>query len=392
MTMLLMCPNCQKDLTVPEQYAGQKMKCPHCTTVFNVPALPAPVASADPGQPAFAANPAPTPAFAPAELPAPTPEPVPAFNMPAATVAPAPAPIPFQQEPEPAFKVNPAPAPTVQPMPNPVPPATAPQATQTQTSTPQFSTSQNAPAGYANTCAMTFSPAVIQYIPAVSLFLIFVLSFFTWVGIYPGGIPAATQGPWSAAFGMLTVDADLTGGEREFKVVTAKDVQDAKDAKDAKDLPVSTEPSASVLILFYLLPFLLVGMVVSIAVVALPFIKVPLPPAVQQLLPMKWLIVMGLNVVLLLLLTLQMLLSFSLETTFAAWVERQPGTTAKNEQTPSVKKAQAIKGEFSMWIQRTIWLKLAYLLQLLATASAIFIWWSERRGHGKPTPVLELRW
>ena len=38
--MNLLCPNCQKMLTVPEQYAGQLMKCPLCSNNFTVPALP----------------------------------------------------------------------------------------------------------------------------------------------------------------------------------------------------------------------------------------------------------------------------------------------------------------------------------------------------------------
>ena len=38
--MNLLCPNCQKPLTVPEQYAGQPMRCPLCAGTFTVPALP----------------------------------------------------------------------------------------------------------------------------------------------------------------------------------------------------------------------------------------------------------------------------------------------------------------------------------------------------------------
>ena len=36
--MNLLCPNCQKMLQVPEQYAGQLMKCPLCSGTFTVPA------------------------------------------------------------------------------------------------------------------------------------------------------------------------------------------------------------------------------------------------------------------------------------------------------------------------------------------------------------------
>src|SRR3989442_1506053 len=62
--MNLLCPNCSKMLTVPEQYAGQLMKCPLCSGTFTVPALPpggsldAPAPPPAPPQPAFSQTPA----------------------------------------------------------------------------------------------------------------------------------------------------------------------------------------------------------------------------------------------------------------------------------------------------------------------------------------------
>jgi hypothetical protein len=38
--MNLLCPTCQKQLQVPEQYAGQMMQCPLCSAKFTVPMLP----------------------------------------------------------------------------------------------------------------------------------------------------------------------------------------------------------------------------------------------------------------------------------------------------------------------------------------------------------------
>src|SRR5262249_36297085 len=51
--MNLLCPNCQKMLTVPEEFAGQLMKCPLCNGTFTVPALPgaAPPSPAPPSGP-----------------------------------------------------------------------------------------------------------------------------------------------------------------------------------------------------------------------------------------------------------------------------------------------------------------------------------------------------
>ena len=38
--MNLLCPACQKMITVPDQYAGQTMKCPLCSQLFPAPVLP----------------------------------------------------------------------------------------------------------------------------------------------------------------------------------------------------------------------------------------------------------------------------------------------------------------------------------------------------------------
>src|SRR5437899_7621947 len=64
--MNLLCPNCENSLYVPQQNAGQLMKCPFCSKYFSVPALPEPVT---PG--AGSAS----PSRAPPGFPSPTPSP-----------------------------------------------------------------------------------------------------------------------------------------------------------------------------------------------------------------------------------------------------------------------------------------------------------------------------
>src|SRR5262245_23353908 len=69
--MDFLCPSCQKMLTVPDQYAGTKMKCPLCAATFTAPSLPSPASSA-PGGP----GPFPPPASAPSPTAAPLPPPM----------------------------------------------------------------------------------------------------------------------------------------------------------------------------------------------------------------------------------------------------------------------------------------------------------------------------
>ena len=49
--MNLQCPNCQKMLTLADQYSGQTMKCPLCGGAFTAPALPQAPSSAPPPPP-----------------------------------------------------------------------------------------------------------------------------------------------------------------------------------------------------------------------------------------------------------------------------------------------------------------------------------------------------
>ncbi len=46
--MNLLCPLCQKMLSVEEKYAGQMMKCSRCGGTFTVPNLPAAAAPVSP--------------------------------------------------------------------------------------------------------------------------------------------------------------------------------------------------------------------------------------------------------------------------------------------------------------------------------------------------------
>jgi hypothetical protein len=128
------CPSCQKDLTVPDEYAGQQMKCPLCQNTFQAPALPPPVA------------PAAAPAAGPGTYPVAT-EPIP------------PAAPPPHQEVTPR-KPEPPPAP---PSPPPVPTGE-----------------------YTRTRSTWISPRVVPWIAPVAVLVTLLLSFFSWAG-YAGG-------------------------------------------------------------------------------------------------------------------------------------------------------------------------------------------------------------
>jgi hypothetical protein len=121
------CPSCQKDLTVPDEYAGQLMKCPLCQNTFQAPALPPPVAPAPPpsGPGTYSVEPPP---------PAPSPE------------------APRRKKEKEKEKEAPA-----APPPPPVPTG-----------------------DYTHTRTVWISPRVMPWVAPAALLLAFLLTFFSW--------------------------------------------------------------------------------------------------------------------------------------------------------------------------------------------------------------------
>jgi hypothetical protein len=325
--MNLLCPNCQKMLTVPEEFAGQLMKCPLCAGTFTVPGLPG--------------------------------------------AAPPPPSVP---EPE-VFSIRHDPLPPEPPLrppllpPPPPPPSTA---TTSKPSAPGPSLSPLPTEGYQRTLTLWFSPRVLPWIAPVCLLVVFVLLFFNWVGLYPGGVPAVTQNAWQIAFGGgITEDGDL---KKEVP-------QDEKD-----------KPGWSVLTLFYVLLFFPV-LAATVVSAVFPLLHLKLPPAVEKILPWRWGIVAAANLVLFLFLGLQVLLGFSLDSHYTEWVDKK--TSRDSKETPTTqqrKETEVERGKLLEVLTHTIWLRLVIVLHLVAIVSAVLMFWVAQRGTHRPLPKLELLW
>jgi hypothetical protein len=377
--MNLLCPNCGKMLTVPEQYAGQMMKCPLCNGTFTVPALP--------GGAALEQSPAPSPT-GPAAVPAtPALDPYhlrqegPPAPEPAFSTAPVPDPAFSLDEPEPAFQTAPSPAPSAPP------PVTATTTGPTASRGPDTAGQPLSSQRYRGGFSVEISDTVLRWVVPACLVLIFVFSLFPWVGIFPGGVPALTQNAWSAAFaGSGSEDLDLRKLYRR-----ASSEGSAKSDKE-KDRGSDWSPGWSPLLLLYLLPFFLVTLLLAIAVAVLPLVKVQLPPQVEQFLPWQWAALAGLNAVLLLFLVLQMLLGFGLENSYTAWVDSHPEMKKEAQNSKEMKEIEVARGMRLAMLHRTIWLRLTLLLQIVAAVSAGLVFWIERRGTAAPLPIFEVKW
>jgi hypothetical protein len=328
--MNLLCPICQKMLTVPEEFAGQLMKCPLCSGTFTVPGLP--------GAGAASASP-----------PASEPE----TDI-------------YSLRHEPSPPASPPPLPELEPS----HPSTA--TTPTLTPPPSLAPSLSIQ-DYPHTLGASLNPAVLPWIAPACLLLIFFLQFFDWDGLYPGRVPAATANAWYAAFGKYPVDGDLKS------LVPALNDEKYK-------------PGASVLTIFYLFLFF-PALIVTIASVALPLLHLKLPPQVEKLLPWRWGIVAAANLILFFFLGLQLLLGFSLDSSYTEWVDKETKSEVKDNPTTQERKlAEAHRGALLEMLRHTFSLRLVVLLHLVAILSSVLMFWSDRRGSLRPLPKLELRW
>jgi hypothetical protein len=384
--MNLLCPNCQKMLTVPEQFAGQLMKCPLCAGTFTVPGLPAGAA----GQPSTPAPPTPAPSM-PQET----------FGM---------------QEPAP-------PPPMTAPPPPHDMPADATFGSTLGAGTPEPHKMAPAPslppAGYTKTKTYFLDGKIMRYVPGACVFLIFILQFFNWVGIYPGGVAAVYQGAWGATVGSYSTDDDLVGKEGDKKqklIMMETDDSLSKKNKDAKeeDKELDNRPGWTIFLFFYLIPFFYVTLLVTLGVTALDVLKMPPPAAVVRLMPWRWGIVAALNLVTFLFLLIPLVFGFNIESTQSAIYKKEKAKQEKREKqkkeewdkmskdekeqaeergrgykpTPQVIK-DVSEGRFYSELNRTFWLKLVVFLHLLAIAGALELYWLDRRNDPEHLPKLE---
>lgn len=351
MAMKILCPNCQKPVSVDEQHAGQLLKCPLCGGTFTVPLLPAA---------------APPLAGTPADL----------SRVPG-TVGP-----PMTQ----GYGLAPEPAPT-QPLPPPridVPSPLAGTVAEARARPLEESPPPPPPGGYLHTRTYRLNPRAVPWLAPVALVLVFVLSFFPWVGMYPGGERVFKQNAWQAAFGgMSSVD-------RVWESMANWDRLKTGDG-DLRTVSVG----ASGMLIFFLLLFL-----VSLAVgVGTAFAesdpkRFQLPPRVRTYWPWRQLIVAGLAGLVLLLLLVELFKGFPLENHTAATVDRAFSEQRKSVMSDDGKRRLELQESETLsqyHLRRTNWLRLVIVLLVVTVAGALLDHWLQRRG-GRPLPRADLMW
>lgn len=350
--MRLLCPFCQQAINVADTEAGKAVNCPLCQQMFAAPYLhvaaptPAPV-------------PPPPAPLEPTMLPRVADE-TPMTNTQATSINALAAPYGLESTSPPVHAPS-TPAVPLPPMPTPPPPSR---------SVPV----EHQLSGYQHVRSLPLNIDIIRWIPAAAFFLIFILSLFSWVGMYPGGYSAYTQNAWQCLFAGLSEDKVA---EDEMKMA-----QDLRDALRSN---------------WWLLPYLVLllpTMALAAAGPLLAILKINLPTTVNKILQYRAAFVALLAVLTMLLLAAQWSRGFGLEHATMAKLDERFAESKKTANTPEKEQRwemnyAAAAGTFHL--KTTFWLRLAFFLHLLAAFAVAAEAALQLRGN-KPAPRVGVMW
>jgi hypothetical protein len=227
---------------------------------------------------------------------------------------------------------------------------------------------------------------VLPWIAVASLLIAFVLTFFPWVGYYPG-IPLETQNAWQAAFGSYWLNPDAPKAE------AGKEPQHAP-----KELQ-HVDPRVSGLLIVFLVIFILT-LLAALASAVLIILPNLLPQGLALLGGFSWAIVSAMTLLGFLLLVLQWLSGFDMVNQFQ---DRSKALGAKASElmaqaapTPEGKKEAELSGAtmaglFALPARSTCSFRSAFWLILVALVCAFLTFVLSRR-RNRPLPCLDLRW
>ncbi len=318
------CPHCFQTVELPDAAAGTTASCPKCHEPIPVPA-----------------------AYAPTVDPAAGP------STGSSTV------IPLERD-------RPSPPPGF------VPPAAAKPDPMADTIVP--------PKGYVKTSSLVLTPQGLAWIPVACFTLIFLLTFFNWVGTYPGGVRIYSQSPWQALVGDFSVNS-----------LPEPVLRDEADIRDRIHFN------------FWMWPYILLLLVTLVLAWAERLIRDPaapgMPPALAKLRDVwssRFTVLTGLAALLLLLLFIQSWRGFGLESAIRRKVDDQFAPQEREAEAGSTAAKQVVaieKGrEFNRYgLQSTTARQLAVAAHLVALAALAGRWWLDRRGP-KPPPRFATYW
>jgi hypothetical protein len=312
--MRLLCPFCQKPITVNDSEAGKAVNCPECGQQFAAPQMFTPSPPTHYGDRAGA-------------------QPV----------------VPETHVPDSNDRIAP-------------------------TDLPDFPLPDQQLSGYRKTISLPFDARVVGLVPAVAVFLVFLLTFFSWNGLYPGGYPAYTQSAWQSLAGGLSFDEVA---EAELRL------------KDTLEQKVKTN--------WWLIPYLLLlfpALVLAAAGPVVDLAKIKLPPAIEPYWQYRPAALAALLTVMFLFLLAQWASGFGLQQAIHEKVESDLAVAKEQANTPEKRQVYEMKvameaGKYHP--KSTNWVRLAAIFHLIATAAAAAELGLALRGK-KPPPRVAAMW
>lgn len=316
--MRLLCPYCQKAITVADSEAGKAVNCPECNQQFAAPQLYTPTPSVPPP---------------PVEKPS--------FPVPLA--------VPETYTPEPKLD---APQPRL----------------------PELPAPDQELSGFHSIRSLTLEPQVIRFIPAAALFVVFVLTFFSWNGLFPGGYSAYTQNAWYGAVGSL-----------------------GRDAVSDDEMKIGDDLNTRLHMSWWLLPFLILmfpALALAFGGLVVDLLKIKIPPNFQTAWKFRPAAIGLFALMMLLFVLAQWASGFALQKAVSDKIEDRNAEKKGQANTPEKMQrwemnVDSEKGYFHA--RTTIWLRLAVLANLIAVLAAAVETCLMLR-ENKPLPRVGLMW
>jgi hypothetical protein len=245
-------------------------------------------------------------------------------------VAPSPEPTPRLEEP---LKLAPSPEPpkaSETPAPAPPPP----------------------PGGFEGGFTIALTPEILPWIAPAALALIFILLFFPWTGTLAWGekLEWYTASGWGTGFGS----------------------------------------NMSFLGLLHVL-LILLALPLSVAVVVIPILGIKLPAAVESFWPWRSVAVAGLVGLATLLLLLQLMIGFGLQSNVEAWADGRNLEELKKHELANKLKTTEQREYARATVYHSTWLRLATVCHLIALGGLALQNWAQQRGN-RPLPRIDILW
>jgi hypothetical protein len=229
------------------------------------------------------------------------------------------------------------------------------------------------PSGYEHTVVFTMRPRIIRWIAPVALFLLLILQFFPWTGVYPGQIGVYTQSAVQMIWGGFSVSP---AGEKVLGMEKA----------------IAEAIQTNLLMLLYLL-LILAALVFAAMPVVLDQISYPVPRALQMVWPWRVVFVMAATLLSFLILLAFLVSGSGFEKAVIAIVDKSPekGLSASTRDDSVEQEIERGLKLSRLNLSRTFWLHAAVFCQIVALAGAVLDLWMERR-RARPLPRLTAHW